>query len=466
MTLSLMSAPAMPRPRFRPAAPEPLDRQPSLLEFFQPRIARNMLNGLPKDAFEQRYLRMGLLHLVYHGVHDPEAIKRVFLDNAANYRRPGMIKRMFRPVIGEGLFNAEAEPWKSQRRLMAPAFAPHSVEAFVPLFAQAAERGVARIRGDGGVVEMCGETTRTTLEVIDEALFSGQTGIPFDETSRHVRDFMGGMAELRLGLLFGLEELAIGPQQRRAQRAARTLVQRMRAFIETRAAADDPPDDFVTRLYRAFEAEHPHEAAVRLTLDNAMTFYVAGHETTANGLTWALYLLSRDPQAQDWAREEAQAAWSSGGDPVGILQRLPYLRMVWEETLRLYPPAYRLDREALADDELCGRRIRKGEIITVWPWVLHRHRTLWEEPDLFDPENFHPEAKAEHDRYQFIPFGAGPRICIGMAFAQAEALIVLSRWLAEFRFAPVPGHEVRPRGDFALRPEGGMPLAVERVSAA
>ena len=264
--------------------------------------------------------------------------------------------------------------------------------------------------------------------------------------------------------LDGLEGLDPGKAQRRARQIRRQLLRRMAHFIHRRADAADPPEDFVTRLYSAFSKEHPRSEAIQMTLDNAMTFFVAGHETTANGLAWALYLLSGDRQAQAWATEEARAAWADAdGDPATVLERLPYLKMVWEETLRLYPPVHRIDREAIADDELCGHRIRKGELVAIWPWVVHRHEALWDEPDLFNPENFDPEAKAAHRRYQYLPFGAGPRICIGMGFAQAEALLILSRWLAAFRFSPVPGHVVEPCGDFTLRPQGGLPLVVERL---
>jgi cytochrome P450 len=241
-------------------------------------------------------------------------------------------------------------------------------------------------------------------------------------------------------------------------------VERMSAFITRRADDPEPAEDFVTRLYAAFLKEHPRDLAIRLTLDNAMTFFVAGHETTANALTWALYLLSRDPPAQAWAHDEARDAWDAGGSPDEVLARLPYLRMVWEETLRLYPPVPRIDRQAVEDDELCGHRIRKGEMVTIWPWVLHRHRTLWKDPELFNPENFDPEAKATHHRYQYIPFGAGPRICIGMPFAQAEGLLLLSRWLSAFRFRPVTDHEVQPWADVTLRPTDGLPLILEPVS--
>jgi cytochrome P450 len=454
---------APPPVRFRPSAPQPLERDAGLFSMlFNPRMSRNPLTAIPREAFELPYRRAKVLQFTYHGLNDPDAIKRVFLDNAANYRRPQFVKRLLRPILGEGLLNAEGDPWRSQRRMMAGAFAPHAVVAAAPLFARLAERSCDRTPGDGGTVDMAAEATRTTLEVIDEALYSGQTGMPFDETSGLVRDVLAGTGELRLAMLLGLEALDLAPAQLRARRARRILLERMGQFIRRRAAAADPPDDFVTRLYAGFAAEHPREEAIQLTLDNAMTFFVAGHETTANGLAWALYLLAGDPQAQAWAREEAVAAWAAG-DPARVVERLPYLKMVWEETLRLYPPVHRIDREALGEDELCGRKIRKGDMITVWPWVLHRHRRLWDEPELFNPENFDPEAKAGRRRYQYIPFGAGPRICIGMGFAQAEALTILSRWLATFRFASVAGRTVEPRADFTLRPDGGLPLLVERL---
>jgi cytochrome P450 len=453
----------VPPVRFRPSAPEPLERDPGLLPMlFNPRMARNLLTAIPREAFERPYRRVRVLNLTYHGINDPEAIKRVFLDNAANYIRPRFIRRMLRPMIGDGLLNTEGDLWRSQRRMMAGAFTPHAVTAAVPLFARLAERSCDRTPGDGGVVDFAAEARRTTLEVIDEALYSGETGMTHGETAGYVGDVLAGMGEMRLGLLLGSELLDLAPAQRRARRARRILRLRMAAFIRGRADAEAPSDDFITRLYRAFLAEHPRDEAAQLTLDNALTFFVAGHETTANGLAWALYLLAGDPQAQAWARDEAIAAWATG-DPATVAERLPYLKMVWEETLRLYPPVHRIDREALGDDELCGQKIRKGDMITVWPWVLHRHKTLWDEPDLFNPENFDPEAKEGHHRYQYIPFGAGPRICIGMGFAQAEALTVLSRWLATFRFAPVPGRTVEPRADFTLRPDGGLPLVVERL---
>jgi len=458
---SIALAPNVP---FRPAAPPQLDRDPSYLRMMFQGTAQNQLAALPRAAFDASYRRLKVLHLVFHGVNDPDAIKRVFLDNAQNYRRPGIVKRSLAPAIGDSLFNADGAAWRDQRRLMAPAFTPGSVAAFTPMFLEAADRAASRwAEGDSDRLDMAAEATRTTLEVIDRALFTNQSDMSFEETGDHVRALLAGLTELRPGLMLGLELLDGGPTQRRARLARRVLTERMRAFVGRRAEDPDPPDDFITRLYRAFLQEHPRDVAVTMTLHNAMTFFVAGHETTANAVTWALYLLSRDRQAQDWAREEACEAWESGASPDEVLERLPYLKMVWDETLRLYPPIPRIDREAAADDELCGQPVRKGELVSIWPWVLHRHRGLWAEPELFNPENFDPEARASHHRYQYIPFGAGPRICIGMGFAQAEGLILLSRWLSRFRFRPATGHVVEPWGDVTVRPRGGLPLVVERV---
>ena len=182
--------------RFRPAAPEPLERDLNLFQLMTTAAARNPLMAVTRDAFEIPYRRVQALNFVFHGVSDPSAIKHVFVDNAANYRRPRLVHRILRPVIGEGLFTAEGDAWRSQRRLMAPAFLPSAVAAFTPLFAEAAAQAARRLpalaESGGGVVDMAAEATRATLAVIDGALFSGQTGMSFDETSELVRAFTGG----------------------------------------------------------------------------------------------------------------------------------------------------------------------------------------------------------------------------------------------------------------------------------
>ncbi|WP_309642891.1 cytochrome P450 [Phenylobacterium sp.] len=458
-----LSSPRAPPTRFRPAAPDQPDRWPSMFDIFLGETSRNPLVGWPKETFDVLNRTTRVLHLTYHGISDPEGIKRVFLDNAANYPKPGLVRQMVAPAIGEGLFSAEGEAWRGQRRLMAPVFTPSALEGFNPTFVRVAKRTADRwAMGSIDQVDIAAEATRTTFEIIDEALFSGEAGLDFHDTAPHLDALIAATAEYRLGVLFGMPWLDQSAVQRRGARGRQVLLGQLTDFIARRQVSPAHSEDFMTRLLDSFAQHHEPKAAAKLALDNAATFFVAGHETTANGLAWAVYLLSRDPQAQAWAREESKAAWDAGGSPAEILARLPYLRMVWEETLRLYPPVPRMDRQALEDDEVCGQRVRKGDMISVWPWVVHRHRRLWNEPELFNPENFDPEAKREHHRFQYIPFGAGPRICIGMAFAQAEALLILSHWLSRFRFAPVEGHTVTPFAHATLKPLGGMPMRVER----
>jgi cytochrome P450 len=231
------------------------------------------------------------------------------------------------------------------------------------------------------------------------------------------------------------------------------------------AVADDRRgggyDDFLSRMIAALDERFPPEEARALAVDNAATFYLAGHETTANALTWTLYLLSEQAGLQEEIAAEAAAAINAG-DGANLPERLPLLRRALEESLRLYPPAPRFDREAVAADRLGEHDIHPGDIVSIWPWLVQRHRKLWEDPDAFDPGRWTEERRAGRHRFQYMPFGGGPRVCVGMRFALAEALTVLAHWLARWRFAPVPGREVKVSGMVTLRPAGGMKLRLER----
>jgi cytochrome P450 len=221
------------------------------------------------------------------------------------------------------------------------------------------------------------------------------------------------------------------------------------------------PDDFVTSMIRALRERFPHEEALELAVDNAATFYLAGHETTANAISWTLFVLSEQQEWQERAAEEASSALAEGVD-AELPNRLPTLRMIVEEVLRLYPSAPRFDREAIGDDRLGGEEVRTGDLVSIWPWLIHRHRTLWTDPDRFDPERFSPERKEARHRFQYIPFGGGPRTCVGSRFAMAEGLTILACWLSGWRFRPRPGRNVELSGMVTLRPKGGLPLLIER----
>ncbi len=227
--------------------------------------------------------------------------------------------------------------------------------------------------------------------------------------------------------------------------------------------ADDPasvPRDLLTLL---LDAQNPQEGiglSDQEVRANIVTFIGAGHETTANALTWALFLLSHAPEWQARLGREADRLGDAPADTYA--QNLVETRAVIEEAMRLYPPVASLSREAVGPDDLLGRRIRKGTLIMIVPWILHRHRLIWAEPDGFDPRRFLPGAREKIDRFAYLPFGAGARVCIGASFALQEALIVLAGIMRHFHVRPLAHHQVRPVQHITLRPQGGMPLIIER----
>jgi len=434
----------------RPAGPLPAWR------LFVGEAAKNPMAGCAAPGFMNLHGSRRILGVNYHLVSDPDGVGRILLDNQPNYVRPWFLPKLL-PLLADGLFGADGASWKSQRRLMSPAFTPAAVAEFLPLFQIAARQTAAR--WTPGVINVGREATRLTYEIISQALFSAEHGLSSDEAAGIVARALAEAGRPRATTLMGLAWvdglLGPGPKSQRAMR------DRISAFVARRQADAAPTPDFITRLIAAFSAEHEPAEVHRLVLSNALTFLVAGHETTANALAWTLYLLSEQPQVQARAAAEARQALRAG-DPAAVVEQLPYLRQVLDEALRLYPPAPRIERQAAAADQIGPLRIRKGDLVAVWPWILHRHQALWADPDAFDPERFAPDARARLHRFQYIPFGAGPRICIGAQFATAEGLLTLAEWLVAFAFAPVPGHKVEVASDLTLKPKGGLPLVVTR----
>jgi cytochrome P450 len=307
---------------------------------------------------------------------------------------------------------------------------------------------------------MAREATRATMQVISRALFSGDPRLTSEEAMAHIAHALEGVSEARMQLLLGLPMIPVTARGLRGRRGQVYLRRTLATLVHERMQPG-APDDFVTQMIRALHERFPEEEAVGLAVDNAATFYLAGHETTANAISWTLFVLSEQPEWQERAAAEAASALADGVDSA-FPDRLPTLRMIVEEVLRLYPSAPRFDREAVAADKLGETDVASGDLVSVWPWLIHRHRKLWVEPDVFDPERFLPEVRKSYHRFQYIPFGAGPRTCVGARFAMAEGLTILACWLAEWRFRPAPGRQVEVSGMVTLRPKGGLPLMLER----
>ena len=443
----------MPEPFIPPHPPRRATPVPTWRGFFGER-ARTAVYGWSELAFETWHVKRNVLGHPVHIVLKPEWIERVLLDNAANYEKPRLVKRILAPTIGRGLLSSDGELWRSQRKIVAASFTPPAVDALVPVFGRVGEAMAAAWQP--GTRDMAVEATTATMTVISEALFSGDERLTSRAAMDHITAAMEGVGEARIQVLLNLPLVPFTPAGWRGHRGMRFLRATLGEIVEERLSPG-APDDFVTNVTHALLDRFPRAEAIELAVDNAATFYLAGHETTANTTTWTLYLLSEQPELQDRAAEEAQTALATGVD-AGLPDRLPMLRSILEESLRLYPPVPRFEREAIGDDRLGEHQVKAGDLISIWPWIVHRHRKLWSDPDAFDASRFATDRKPDRHRFQYLPFGGGPRTCPGARLATAEALTILAIWLSRWRFAPMPGRAVQVSGMVTLRPKGGLPL--------
>jgi len=440
----------------------PLVREPwGILRTVQA-ARRNLLEIIPEIATRQPMVS-GRTGARWHMVMDPGAIRRILKDRVDDYPKSLVTKLILAPAIGESLFIAEGAHWHWQRRAAAPAFAPRHVEALAPVMTAAAERATERIgRAAGGVANLHDEMVAATFEVISDVTFSGGGGIDRAAMHRAIDTYIAGVARVSLLDVMGLPGWVPRPSRMGSGRVVRGMKRLADAAIVARRAggAGKVPDLLDLLLVAADPETHRRMTPDELR-DNLLTFIVAGHETTALTLSWALYLCAFDPEVQERARAEARLVLGGRAATAADVPRLPFIRQVVDETLRLYPPAAILSRTARTGDTLCGRKVRRGDTVMIPVYALHRSHLHWRNPDQFDPGRFADPAAV--DRFAFLPFGGGPRICIGAAFALQEAVIILGTLLARFRFAPVAGRDPVPVLILTLRPAGGVWLTVEQV---
>lgn len=446
------------RTLFVPVQPPRMpDWQPWWRRLYGERL-RSIVHEMADPAFDVPHVRTRFLHLQMHMVSDPAMIGHVLLDKAASYARPSLARQLLRPMLGNGLLNAEGEDWRKQRKLVAPTFSPAAVGGMAALMAQEATRQCAALPPQPAVVDMAERATDATMRIIAGALFSGDERLLTPRAAVHISRLVHAAGQPRLLRTLGLEALDWSPHTMAVRASRRFLRGTLAAIVDERGPGGGA-DDFFGGLMRALYASLPPAEARALAIDNAVTFYVAGHETTAVALAWGVYLFAAQPALQEELRAEAVAALP--GDAASLADRLPRLRAFLDETMRLYPPVAQILREALMDDDMCGVPVKRGEIIAIYPWLVHRHRTLWADPDAFDIDRFAEPNRAALHRFQYLPFGAGPRICVGARFATVEALIILAHWLAARRFRLTEEAPPLPTGTVTLRPSGGMKLWVE-----
>lgn len=430
--------------RLIPPAILPAERDPPLLVLMA-RTLKNQIAGFPRAMFEADAYRPpfpGNLLFVMH----PAAVKTVLTDDV-DFPQGHLFQRIVRPAWGRGLLTAELEDWRAQRHAASGAFRPAKMADFAPTFVRIAETALSRWTASAGPADIAAEMSRVTFDVILETMLSGGEGFGGASPLAQVKDLESGLARMRLSYFLAPDSFHAGRTEPLSA-GGRALAADILAMVRRRRSEPERGDLVDLLMKAGFDDE--------LLADNLRGFMVAGHDTTSIALTWALYLVAAHPPTAARIRAEADALGVLGPEQV---QRLTFTRQVISEAMRLYPPAFALTRVAQKDTELAGHRVKAGMRISIPVYAIHRHRRLWSDPDVFDPDRFAPGA-ASVDRYSYLPFGAGPRSCLGATFAMVEAATVLATLVRAAEFELVPGYEVKLMARVALRPEGGMPLRV------
>lgn len=420
--------------------------------------------GVFADAAERfgdvAYLKIASRHGFL--ITNPRDVRHVLQDNARNFHKSPLYDKL-RISIGNGLLTSEDDFWLRQRRIAQPAFHRQRIDALAGVMAEAARDAATHwdaIAARQRPVDIVEEMMAITRAVVLRALLGADLG-PFASRVDDAWTVMNehiGESFWSLGLTDGLPT----PRQRRFHRARAVLQGAVDYLIAERRRHRLESADLLSMLMSARDEETGDAMTDEQLRVEVTTFLLAGQETTSLALTWTWYLLSQHPDVQLRLETEIDAAVGGRAPAFEDLPALPYARMVIDESMRLYPPAWGFSRQALADDELGGFRLPRGWLAFVIPYVLHRHPAYWEDPERFDPERFSAERVAARPKFVYIPFGAGPRQCIGNHFALLEAHLIVATLAQRFRLRLLPGHRVEPRPLITLRPRFGMPMLIER----
>lgn len=449
-----------------PPAPTPPPSRLGVVELLM-RLRRNPLECWSADFFQNAISRLRLPFTEAFLINDPRAIKRVLMDNSGNYPKDTIQRRILSSGLSDGLLSVEGERWEVQRRALAPLFARRTVSSFTKAMLTAAnELGAKWTKaGPSATVDVAAEMTLVTLRVLTLTIFSDGIGGDFDEFRLAMNAYFGVIGRIGVLDLLGAPQFVPRPGYRRLRRTMTYFETMIDEIIEMRrrrlaASEGDGPDDLLTLLLRSLDPSTGLQLSLGEVRSNILTFLSAGHETTANTLAWSIFLLSQSPKWRLRIAEEAERELSSPTDD--LADRLVLTKAVIEESLRLYPPIAALSRTAVEADVLGDVAVKPGSLIVIAPYVLHRHREIWSRPDAFDPSRFLPEARAKIPRFAYLPFGVGPRTCIGASFALQEATIVLAALVSRFEMRLLPNADVRPLQRITLRPANGLPMEVTR----
>ena len=403
----------------------------------------------------------------------PAVVERVLVTDSGRFPKSEMMRSMLSLLVGDGVFVSNGKRWRKQRRMMDPAFEQARIQDVFSLMRDATEAMGARfgLHADGDILAIDEETTHVTADIIFRTIFSRE--LTREESARifyAFARFQNLIHRSGIWLLAGVPRILL-PGWIFAARHARTIRSLLERDVELRineraAGGDDPHKDILASLLEAVDPESGEKFSRSELVDQIAVMFLAGHETSASSLAWALYLIAMRPDIQARMHAEAAAVFAGRKPEFSDMKRLRLARDVFRETLRLYPPVPLISRDATRKTKLRDKLVKKGAMVFISPWLIHRHRKLWDRPDVFDPDRFADPNTKDSLRAGYIPFSAGPRVCLGASFAMQEATLILAYLALNFRFEPVEGHTPMPATRLSLRSKNGIRLRVFRREAA
>jgi cytochrome P450 len=396
---------------------------------------------------------------------DPAAVEHVLVKNYKNYRKPEFLIEPVRLLLGNGLFSSEGDFWLRQRRLAQPAFLRGAIVRLAAPMTAAVESLTRtwETAPDGRTLDIVSEMMRLVLEIAGATLFGADVAAGGEAIGAAERDIFAMVRHKMDNPLSA--PLWVPTRRNRAYHVAKGVLDDVVfRVIESRRRSGPADNDLLDMLLAARDAESGAGMSDGQLRDEVLTLLFAGHDTTASALSWAWYLLARHPEVQEALHDEAAAHLAGRAPEAEDLPNLPLATAVFQEALRLYPPAPGLARKAVAPDEIQGRPVPAKAIVMPSQWVIHRHPDYWDEPDRFRPERFLPGHERERPKLAYFPFGAGPRGCIGNTFALTEGALVLAGLSQRFAFRPADDREVELDTTFVLRPKGAVNMVVRKRS--
>ncbi|HSG88001.1 MAG TPA: cytochrome P450 [Pseudomonadales bacterium] len=455
----------LPSIRFTPPGPRPLSPVVAL--------ARTALAGegdllslLPADAYRVPIGPLGYSRRQILVVNDPALVRTVLDDEEGIFPKNDLMTGALAPLVGNAMFVSSGDTWRRQRAMVDPAFSHMRINRAFASMASAVDAYEAHLDGLAGrseSLDIDAAMSHLTADVICRTIFS--TELATDASRDVFRAFE--LFEKRIAhvdllrLIFG-RAFADVPHDEDVLEACRTIRRRLGEFVDPRLAGEVAHDDICGAVIAARDADTGAAFDREELIDQLGVFFLAGHETTASVLTWVMTLLTCYPQLAEAMRAEVDAVVGDGAVTFEHTKHLPFVRAVFRETARLYPPITFIPRVATRATRLGGRRVRRGAMVMISPWTIHRHELLWDRPNEFDPSRFLASADGGVAASSYIPFGHGPRLCVGAAFATIESCLILARLVRRYHFERTDDAEIRPVARLTTRPRDEVRLRVTR----